>query len=480
MKALNRQRLGLVLGLCLASLAAPPALAQPDKIQSLEELMTQVRTGHFGESAERQRKLAAFRSASPEEQRQLLAQAKQRREELQATSAKLEQTSRKNEAKFETLIAKLRDALGDSAALFSILRQSATDMVGAFRHSPTNLQFPGRVEWLQAFTKRMQKASEIFTPEEIRHLWYLIQQEIVASSKIVRLQQVPVLTETSGRQKLPVVRVGNFTLVTGEPRPLYLDWQADSQSVAVFPGQPADYLDLLAGYLQTDSGLHALGVDPTGGALISRLGASPSLTDRIAQGGLIGYITLVLGAIGLLIAIYKLVVIFVINGKVERQRRRPERPESDNPLGRLLKVYDENRREDPETLEMRLGEANLEEKPTIDRFVGILKVIATVAPLMGLLGTVVGMIATFQSIVMFGAGDPTIMAGGISKALVTTVLGLVVAIPMVVLHAIVDSRAKAVLHTLKHQSAGMIAERMESEEGGNLGQVGQGPQPAGA
>jgi biopolymer transport protein ExbB len=170
-----------------------------------------------------------------------------------------------------------------------------------------------------------------------------------------------------------------------------------------------------------------------------------------------------LGAFAVLVAIYKLIEITLVSAKVDAQRRNPQAPNAGNPLGRLLKIYESNKTADTETLEMRLGEALLEERPAIDRFVGLLKVIATVAPLMGLMGTVLGMIATFQAITLFGTGDPKTMAGGISQALVTTVEGLTVAIPVVLLHAIVNARAKSVINTLRHQTAGLIAERMEGE-----------------
>jgi len=90
-----------------------------------------------------------------------------------------------------------------------------------------------------------------------------------------------------------------------------------------------------------------------------------------------------------------------------------------------------------------------------------LKIIAVVAPLLGLLGTVTGMIITFQAITLFGTGDPKLMAGGISTALVTTVQGLCVAIPTVLLHTLVASRARRLNQILEEQAAGMVAVQSE-------------------
>ncbi|MEC8351463.1 MAG: MotA/TolQ/ExbB proton channel family protein, partial [Pseudomonadota bacterium] len=101
------------------------------------------------------------------------------------------------------------------------------------------------------------------------------------------------------------------------------------------------------------------------------------------------------------------------------------------------------------------------EMPKITRNLTLIKIISVVAPLLGLLGTVTGMINTFQAITLFGTGDPKLMAGGISQALVTTVLGLVVAIPTVFLYTLLNTRSKNMLLILQEQSAGIIAERSE-------------------
>jgi biopolymer transport protein ExbB len=142
-----------------------------------------------------------------------------------------------------------------------------------------------------------------------------------------------------------------------------------------------------------------------------------------------------------------------------------ETASTDNPLGRVMAVAEENRSADLDTLELKLDEAILKEVPKIEIALGIIKVISVVAPLLGLLGTVVGMILTFQAITLFGAGDPQIMADGISSALITTVLGLVVAIPMTLLYTVVASRAKRIVHVLEEQAAGIIAVHAEKRSG---------------
>jgi biopolymer transport protein ExbB len=188
---------------------------------------------------------------------------------------------------------------------------------------------------------------------------------------------------------------------------------------------------------------------------------TPNLRERIDQGGTVGYIIIVLGIIGASIAILRFIQLILVSVQVAAQKRNPGKASKKNPLGRVLSVYHDSQGIDLESLELRLGEAVLKETPKLQRFNMMLKVIAVVAPLLGLLGTVTGMIITFQAITLFGAGDPKMMAGGISQALITTVLGLCVAIPMVMLHTLVAGRSKALVEILEEQATGMVAEYAE-------------------
>jgi biopolymer transport protein ExbB len=175
----------------------------------------------------------------------------------------------------------------------------------------------------------------------------------------------------------------------------------------------------------------------------------------------VGYVIIALGAVALLVALERIIMLTLVAAKVRQQKRQVDAPSNANPLGRVLNAYHANQGVDAETLEMKLGEAILKETPSINRALTFLKIVSVAAPLLGLLGTVTGMINTFQAITLFGTGDPKTMAGGISQALVTTVEGLCVAIPVVFLHSAASSRAKAIIHMLQEQSAGLIAEYME-------------------
>ena len=202
------------------------------------------------------------------------------------------------------------------------------------------------------------------------------------------------------------------------------------------------------------------GVDVTRGGILGLLVEAPTLRDRIEQGGIVGYCIIALGIIGLLIAIMRWLALSTADRKVKAQLKS-DSASTDNPLGRVLAAYESNRNADTETVELKLSEAALKEMPNLTKGLLFIKVVSAVAPLMGLLGTVTGMIKTFQVITLYGAGDPKMMAGGISQALMTTVLGLVVAIPMVLLHTVVSGKSRKIVNILQSQSAGLVAEHSE-------------------
>jgi biopolymer transport protein ExbB len=168
---------------------------------------------------------------------------------------------------------------------------------------------------------------------------------------------------------------------------------------------------------------------------------------------------------------------------VRRQLSNLDHPTEDNPLGRVLssiKADPGTIEEDAEVVELRISEAVLREVPKLERFQAFLRLAVAAGPLLGLIGTVIGMIITFQSITESGSSDPRLMAHGISTAMIATVLGLGIAIPLLFINAALSSMSRNVVQILDEQSTGMLAESLERakerEEGGLLG--GRGPRHA--
>jgi biopolymer transport protein ExbB len=213
-----------------------------------------------------------------------------------------------------------------------------------------------------------------------------------------------------------------------------------------------------------NSGFVPVYVDPSRGSILGLLKQKATLMERYHAGGVVGYIITVMLVIGLLIGVYKLVALSLVSSKISAQLKNAANPSDANPLGRILKVYHDNKSADTENLELKLDEAILRELPSIDSGINIIKIFAAIAPLLGLLGTVLGMIATFQQITLFGTGDPRIMAGSISMALVTTAQGIIAALPLILTHSIVAGRSKSIVHILDEQTAGIVATHAESEK----------------
>jgi biopolymer transport protein ExbB len=257
-----------------------------------------------------------------------------------------------------------------------------------------------------------------------------------------------------------VTRVGLFNVVSDGK---YLEYVPETSRLVELQRQPQSrYTSRAEDLEEASSGLNAFAIDPTRGQLLGLLVQAPNLAERIAQGQIVGYTIIVLGVIGLLLAIWRLLILTGIGAKMRSQAKNLNQA-GNNPLGRVVKVALDNPNVDVEGLELKLGEAIMKETPKLNALLPFLKIISVVAPLLGLLGTVTGMIITFQAITLYGAGDPKLMAGGISTALVTTVLGLVVAIPMVFLHTLVSSRARRLTQILQEEAAGMLSERAEQQ-----------------
>ena len=310
----------------------------------------------------------------------------------------------------------------------------------------------------------MGSATQLPSIAEIERLWFEMQREMIETGRVAKFPAV-VVTASGEEIEQQVVRVGAFNIASNGQ---YLQYFPETGRVLELPRQPqARFLDSVARLEATADGFSTFGLDPSRGQILSLLVQAPTFEERIAQGGVIGYIIIFLGGIAVVLAVVRYILLTVIGLRVAAQKRNPEKPSEGNPLGRVLKAYHDNRSLDLETLELRLGEAVLRETPKLTRGNMLLKVIAVVAPLMGLLGTVTGMIITFQAITLFGTGDPKIMAGGISQALMTTVQGLCVAIPTVLLHTLVAGRSTRVIQTLEEQTAGMVAEQSERQHKGD-------------
>lgn len=423
---------------------------------NLDDLLNRLEQGSYQQNAQNKRREQDFINRRAEQDR-LLQEAIAEQNAQLARSEQLETTFEENEMKIAGLNETLTKRMGSLKELFGVLQQVSGDMSGKLSTSITSAQFPGREKYLDELAVKMGSSSKLASIEEIEQVWFTLQKEMTESGKVASFQ-AEVVANDGSRNLQEVIRVGTFNLVSDGK---YLEYNNNTGSILELPRQPSDRFLATARDLQeADGGVVGFTLDPTRGSILGALIQSPNLGERIEQGGEVGYIILALGILALIIALERFITLFIVDRKLQKQLQEPT-PMDNNPLGRILKVKDEHPNVAADTLELKLSEAILKELPPITRNVTFIKIISVVAPLMGLLGTVTGMIITFQQMNLFGTGDPKLMAGGISQALVTTVLGLVVAIPTVLLFTWINNRSKRILHVLQEQSAGIIAERAE-------------------
>ncbi len=448
--------LSTVLTLALAT-AAAFAQAQSSTAIDLQQLLKDVQQGRAADQADNQRRIREFQ-AEQARQQQLLDEITARREALEARSAEMESRFEKNELTIADLEDRLQERMGGLKELFGVLQQTASDAQAQFYVSLSQLEHPDRNTFLIDFAGRMGQANRLPAISEIERLWFELQREMTESGRIVT-RSINVVDAEGMEGPQPVTRIGLFNVVSEGK---FLRYVPETGRLLEFARQPGTrYMsgpsDLASGKAAT----FPFAVDPTRGQLLQILTQAPNLTERVAQGGAIGYTIIGLGLAGLLLALSRMAILLVRGFAIKKQLADMRNPSEKNALGRILIAARADDVPDAETLELRMGEAVMRELPRINAYIPILKIIAAVAPLMGLLGTVTGMILTFQAITLFGAGDPRLMAGGISQALMTTVLGLCVAIPMLLLHNLVQMRAKTITEILQNEAVGQVAERTE-------------------
>ena len=431
------------------------------EISSVEALLMLVKEGKTKEQSENADREAKF-MANKNKQAEILAAEKRELARQERIADQLEAEYKKNEAILRVKEEAYQKELGSLVELFGHLQSSAGEAAVQFSGSLSSPQYGlERVDFLNDLTSKMSETTELPTIREIEGLWYELQREMVASGQVVSFETTVV--DVDGESSTcNVTRVGLFNAVCDGK---YLEYISATGQYAFLPRQPAGrYTKTAKKVGNADPGEQVkFGVDPTGptgGSLLANLIQTPSLAERAAQGREVGYAIIFVGLIGIGLAFWKLWSLYVL-GKAVRAQAGSKTLDVRNPLGRVLKVGEENFKKDIDTLELKLAEAIMAERPSIEKGIGAVRIISVVAPLAGLLGTVTGMIVTFQMITLYGTGDPKLMAGGISQALVTTVLGLLVAIPTTLLHSFTASSAKGIISVLEEQSTGILAERAE-------------------
>jgi biopolymer transport protein ExbB len=443
-------------GLTLAETPAAGAPAAAPTVSSLDQLLNQVRTMDVRDAQDNAAREARFK-ANTDEQGAMLKQAEAEKAALNAESAALVRTFEENDKQIAQL-QQSRDAkAGNLGEMFGVLRQAAGDFASEARNSALTLEFPDRI----ALIDRLAQTKSMPPMEDLQRFWFEQQREMTEGGKIKEIN-APVVGLDGVRTTQKVTLVGPF-VVFSDGKFMQYATGADAYSLPV-KQPPSSFRSVAKKFASAEPGYHSMVIDPTRGVILSLYSQRPTIIDRIHMGGWVGYLIIFVGVIGMILAIYQFVYLNKVTSKVNAQLGDLNRMSDDNPLGRVMLAFKGKTMpegEEAEVVELRISEAVMRELPPIQRIQPFLKLAVAAGPLMGLVGTVIGMIETFQVITESGSGDPKLMAAGISTAMIATVLGLSIAIPLLFINSALQSRSKRIVQILDEQSTGLLAEIME-------------------
>jgi biopolymer transport protein ExbB len=431
--------------------------AQPKNIQYLSGLLDNIKAQGVKNAITHEQREVLFKQDYSQVKAQLSA-ATAELNKVKATTKSLSNSFENNEEELVRLDQQLKKSLGNLGEMFGVVRQVAQDVSSIRESSLLKVELGANSEVLN----KLSASKALPSIAELESLWFEIQNQMTKQGEIKRFKSTYV--DINGvKNEGEIAHVGPFVALNQNG---YLNYDIETGLFLELGKQPSSAGSAIDFFNGSADAFSEISIDPTRGTLLSLSSQSPSYIDRIHQGGLIAYVIIVLAGLGIGFGLYLLVIKLQVAQQVRLQLNNLDSPKDDNPLGRVLAVYNAEREiDDLETLEMKLDEAVLKELPEIEKGQSLIKLLAAVAPLLGLLGTVTGMIATFQSITLFGTGDPKLMAGGISQALITTVLGLLAAIPLLFVHNVISTRSKALIQILTQQSAGMIADQAQKGQG---------------
>lgn len=439
----------LLAALALAFCSCAIAQNQPQSLEEVVRAMQQEREAVAEANREREARFRRQETNREEELRRIRNQV----EEAESEASRLEDLRNRLDRELAELRDQLAERQGEFGELFGVARAAAADLDEQLSDSLISTQFQGRGDELS----EMAQSDSLPTIEQLEGLWFTFLQEMTEQGNVARFQANVVRNDNSSTAET-VVRIGPFTAF-GDQGYLVLN----DNTLRYLARQPGGGAVAAARRVMDHSGPGVVRgmIDPSLGSLLGLVTETPTLRERIDQGGAIGYAIIVVAALGILLALFRWFVLSLTSMKVRRQMGKHE-PNDSNPLGRIQAAYEEHKGESLETLQLHLDDAVLKELPPLERGLNLVKVLAAVAPLMGLLGTVIGMIVTFQAITLFGTGDPKLMAGGISQALITTVLGLIAAVPLLILHAFASATSRRVGQILEEQSTSLVADAEKS------------------
>lgn len=449
MKIINRFLLLLTLSfasLIIAQDSSDEISVEPTDIDILLDLVEENTLLRTKENQDRLNEFINNRN----KQQKLLNDARRLLKLEKDREAKLTKNFEDNDARLSDLEEQLNLKIGTLGETFGVVRQISGDAKSNYSQSLTNLQFPSRIDFLADLAERKALPSV----PELEKLWFTLLNEIYESGKVVKFDS-PVLDTSGDAVNQEVLRIGQFNAIADRT---YLRFIPEQQVLEFLESNPPSTRSSVRAISSLErDGYAEFAIDPTRGSLLSLILQNPGFFERINQGGFVGYLILLILLLGLAMGGMRFRFL------VSERKSIDEELESGNlkqgsPLHEINEIILDTSL-DQEKLENKIEAVLSNTEPVYERNLSTVKLLAAVAPLLGLLGTVIGMIETFQAITLFGTGDPKLMADGISQALVTTMLGLITAVPLLFVHNQLDTRSREIVQIIEEQAIGRIASK---------------------
>lgn len=380
-----------------------------------------------------------------------MAEMKRVLSELKATETA--QTQRQSEEQMD-----MREYTG-------VVREVARDLESILSQSLFTAQRPDRLDRLTPALAR-DRFPGIAEIDSISELFF----EEMALSGEVDLRSGTFIDPGGAETTGEILTIGNFSAVyQKDGKTGFLRYGEGSKRFFALSTRPPWLMRRnLNQYIRGDS--EEIYLDFSKGAALRQIAHRSSIYDKIKKGGPIVWPILGIGLLALIIALERIVFLNRVHANTDRLMGTVNqlaaqgdwagcdavlKHEKGKPVYNVLRAGLQAVNEKRETLESVLQEAILKELPRLERFLSALNIMGAVAPLLGLLGTVTGMIATFHVITLYGAGDPRMMSGGISEALVTTMLGLSVAIPIMLVHTFLRRQVEHIIGDMEEKAVAL-------------------------
>ncbi|HOK41297.1 MAG TPA: MotA/TolQ/ExbB proton channel family protein [bacterium] len=306
--------------------------------------------------------------------------------------------------------------------------------------------------------------------ENLKIIFNILLNEIKRGSQIIKFQGK--FFNKEGKEDIgEIIRFGKiFAIFKNDNKFGFLGYSSSTNSFFELPIKlNSKFYKYIKKYFEEEKEIKYLPIDISGGNAIEIIKNKKNLIEHIKSGGIIVYPIILIGILAVFIIIERIIklnkylktneLIFKrINNLLDNQNELENflKEANDNIFFKITKTILNNKEKDKKTIEELVEEKIMYELPELEKYLSTLNMFGAISPLLGLLGTVTGIITTFDIITIFGTGNPKLLSGGISEALVTTELGLIIAIPVLLAHNFLTNKVSKIINFIEKNSNNIL------------------------